>query len=178
MNWNFIRTLFVTGLGVVLLSACSGGTSSPEAASPAATTAASSPAVSSPAASPQPVASPTTSAKSTETAATTPQSHGGQGGQIIETGVYHLELLTTKTADGVKLVFLLQQGDAHAAVPNANVTAQVQLPDGNQKMLKFQYDTTDKAYLAMLPGTLNGEAKIAILSDISGEKVNGRFTLK
>ena len=172
---NDIRTLLFTGVGVVLLSACSGGNSSTDstpttASSPAATT--------QPATTTPPPPSPAAPAKSPESAAKPNDSHGGQGGQIIETGVYHLELLTTKTAEGVKLVFLLQQGDAHDAVANAKVTAQVQLPDGNQKMVNFQYDTTDKSYMATLPGTLNGEAKIAILSDINGEKVNGRFTIK
>lgn len=105
-------------------------------------------------------------------------SHGGQGGQVIESGPYHLELVTAKESEGVHLDFFLQKGDNHEAIPNAKVTAQVQLPDGNQQTLDFKYDADGKHYTAMLPGVVNGEAKVAILSDINGEKVNGRFTVK
>ena len=52
----------------------------------------------------------------------------------------------------------------------------VQLPDGSQKTLDFKYDPAEKHYTAKLPGAAAGEYKVAILSDIGGEKVNGRFS--
>jgi hypothetical protein len=79
-------------------------------------------------------------------------------------------------ASGAHLDFFLQKGDNHEAIPNAKVTAQVQLPDGTQQSLDMKYDAADKHYTALLSATATGEYKVAVLSDISGEKVNGRFT--
>lgn len=57
------------------------------------------------------------------------------GGQVVESGAYHLELITETEAEGTHLDLYLQKGDNHEAIPNAKVTAQVQLPDGTQKTL-------------------------------------------
>jgi len=102
--------------------------------------------------------------------------HGSQGGQVVESGPYHLELVTAKEAAGTHIDFFLQKGDNHEPVANAKVTAQVQLPDGSQKSLDMKYDAQGQHYAAILPETTAGEYKVAVLSDISGEKVNGRFT--
>ncbi|MFB8787619.1 MAG: hypothetical protein U7123_01895 [Potamolinea sp.] len=101
-----------------------------------------------------------------------------KGGQVIESGKYHLEFVTVKEADGTHLDFYLQTGDNHEAISNANVTAQVQLPDGTQKEVPLTYDTTGKHYAALLPEKAVGEYKVAVLSEINGEKVNGRFSFK
>lgn len=103
-------------------------------------------------------------------------SHGGQGGQVIESGPYHLELVTGKEATGTHIDFFLQKGDNHEPIANAKVTAQVQLPDGSQKSLDMKYSADDKHYTAILPDTVAGEYKLAVLSDVNGEKVNGRFS--
>ena len=103
-------------------------------------------------------------------------SHGGQGGQVVESGPYHLELVTGKESTGTHIDFSLQKGDNHEPIPNAKVTAQVQLPDASQKTLDMKYSANDKHYTAILPSTTAGEYKIAVLSDINGEKVNGRFS--
>lgn len=118
---------------------------------------------------------PTTTSKETETKTS---SHGGQGGQVIESGPYHLELLTFKEANNTHIDFFLQKGDNHEPIPNAKVTAQVQLPDGSQKSLNMKYDAQGKHYVAILPNTSPGDYKIAILTDMNGEKVNGRFSFK
>jgi hypothetical protein len=102
--------------------------------------------------------------------------HGGQGGQVIESGPYHLELVTAKEAAGTHIDFFLQKGDNHEPITNAKVTAQVQLPDGSQKSLDMKYDAQGQHYAAILPESTAGEYKVAILSDIGGEKVNGRFS--
>lgn len=158
-----LRPILITVVssGVLFLASCSSGgnqatapTASPE--------------------SPSPDASPTeTMAGSSATQSTT---HGGQGGQVIESGDYHLELVPEKAAEGTHLDFYLQKGETHAPVSDAKVTAQVQLPDGSQKSLEMKYDTAGKHYTVLLPETAPGEYRVAVLSDIAGEKVNGRFS--
>ena len=67
-----------------------------------------------------------------------------RGGQVVEQGAYHLELVPEKGKDGVHLDFYLQKGDNHQTIPNAKVTGQVQLPNGTQKNLTFKYDADGK----------------------------------
>ncbi len=98
------------------------------------------------------------------------------GGQVVESGPYHLEFVSEPEAEGTHLDFYLQQGDTHEAIPNAKVTAQIQLPDGQQKSLPLTYDSEGKHYTAMLTEKAPGEYLVAMTSDINGEKVNGRFT--
>lgn len=164
-----IRASAIAMLGLLFLGACSNG-------NPTATTT-TSPAPT-PAAKSQPAtdSSPTAHAKKPTSAKTA--SHGGQGGQIIESGPYHLELLTVNEANGTHIDFFLQKGDNHTPIPNAKVTAQVQLPDGSQKALNMKYDAPGKHYYSVLPGNATGEYKVAILSDIQGEKVNARYTFR
>ncbi|MCT7989409.1 hypothetical protein [Laspinema olomoucense] len=108
--------------------------------------------------------------------ATTPEEHPTQGGQVIEVGPYHLELVALPEPGGVHLDFYLQTGDTHKAIPAANVTAQVEMPTGEQRTLELPYDETGEHYATFLPAEVSGEYKVAILTDIQGKKVNGRFT--
>jgi hypothetical protein len=101
-----------------------------------------------------------------------------QSGQVVESGIYHLELVPEKEENAIHLDFFLQKSDNHEAIPDAKVTAQVQLPDGTQKNLDLTYDAPAKHYTVALPSKATGEYKVAILSDIKGEKVNGRFNFK
>ncbi|WP_019501333.1 hypothetical protein [Pseudanabaena sp. PCC 6802] len=101
-----------------------------------------------------------------------------QGGQVVESGAYHLELVTGKEESGVHLDFFLQKGDNHEAIADAKVKAQVKLPDGTQKSLDLEYDASGKHYTILLPTKVPGEYQVAILSDIKGERVNGRFSFK
>ncbi|MEX0272026.1 hypothetical protein AB3R30_23145 [Leptolyngbyaceae cyanobacterium UHCC 1019] len=157
----------MAAIGLLFLGACSSGNqatapiSSPVAAPPAETK-------------PSTVASPGTSVAKAKSG----EKHGGQGGQVIESGIYHLELVTAKESTGTHIDFFLQKGDNHEPIANAKVTAQVQLPDGSQKALPMKYTAGDKHYTAILPSTAPGEYKVAVLSDIKGEKVNGRFSFK
>lgn len=119
----------------------------------------------------------TSSSPSMATPATqnnTPQ----KGAQVVESGPYHLEFLPGIEADSTHLDFFLQKGDTHEAIPDAKVTAQVQLPDGTQKTLDLKYDAEGKHYAVLLPSNVAGEYKVAVLLDIKGEKVNGRFSFK
>ncbi|WP_404787036.1 hypothetical protein [Altericista sp. CCNU0014] len=153
----------VSGLVFLFLGACSGGNQT---------------------------ASNVTSSVTTDTAAKSPErpskGSGGsenhpkasKGGQVIESGPYHLELVPKKEASGTHLDFYLQKGDTHTAIPDATVKAQVQLPDGTQKSLDLKYDPDGQHYAAILSSSVTGEYKVAILSNINGEKVNGRFSFK
>lgn len=165
MKFNRSVAVFAS-LSLLVLAGCTGGSNQATTESSPAASVESSPIANSPvAASPE-----------AETTAASAGSHGGQGGQVIESGPYHLEFLSGTGANGTHLDFFLQKGDTHEAIPDAKVKAQVQLPDGTQQTLDLKYDAAGKHYTAMLPVTASGEYKIAILSDIGGEKVNGRFT--
>jgi hypothetical protein len=149
-------------LGLFLLGACGGGTqtttSSPEVSS--ATTSA-----------------PASSEKPGAMAAGEHSAMSGKG-MVVESGTYHLELMPEKEAGNIHLDLFLQKSDTHAAVPSAKVTAQVQLPDGSQKSLDMKYDAEAKHYTAKLAGAKAGEYKVAVLSEINGEKVNARYSFK
>jgi hypothetical protein len=154
----------ISAIGLLFLGACGSGNQATNSASSP------SPVASAPAETqPSTVASPTAKVESGE-------NHGGQGGQVVESGPYHLELVTGAEVSGTHLDLFLQKGDNHEAIPNAKVTAQVQLPDGTQQSLDMKYDAGEKHYTAILPSATAGEYKVAILSDISGEKVNARYS--
>ena len=155
---------------LALLGAC--GNSTPTTTSPTNTS------TTSPAPSAKSVETPKANASPSMAKSATHNSAANQGGQVIESGIYHLEFVPLIEADGIHLDFYLQKGDNHEAIPDAKVTAQVQLPDGTQKTLELEYGADGKHYGANLPSKFVGEYKVVILTDIKGEKVNGRFSFK
>ncbi len=100
------------------------------------------------------------------------------GGQVIESGQYHLEFVAEPNDDGTHMDFYLEKGEKHEKVSDAKVTAQIQLPNGEQKTIPLEYEADEKHYHAILPEKASGEYKVAILSEVNGEKVNGRFSFK
>lgn len=122
-----------------------------------------------------PVATPSASAGEVKTETSSKAGTPQKGGQVVESGKYHLEFVPEKEATGTHLDFYVQKGDNHEAIPDAKVTAQIQLPDGTQKTLPFTYDAAGKHYTAMLPGKVAGQYQVKMLSEIKGEKVDGRF---
>lgn len=156
-----INLIVVGSMGLIFLGACSNNTQSTSTNKPDI--------------SPLQTATETSPALS-ENAEKTAHPNQSKGGQVIESGSYHLEFVSEPESDGTHMDFYLQKGDNHEAIPNAKVTAQVQLPDGTQKSLPLTYDAEGKHYTALLPGKASGKYNVAILSDLSGEKVNGRFT--
>lgn len=100
------------------------------------------------------------------------------GGQVVESGPYHLEFVPEKESNGTHLDLYLQKGDTHEAIPNAKVTALVQSPDGKQQSLNLTYDAEGKHYTVLFPGTTTGQYQVKITADASGENVNGRFSFQ
>ena len=148
--------LVASSAGLLFVGACSSGGN--QASAPANSPAASSPVAQSP-----------TAAEPDKKSA---------GGMVVESGAYHLELMPEKQADVTHLDLYVQKGDNHEAIPNAKVTAQVQLPDGSQKTVAMIYDAAEKHYTAKLPTTAAGEYKVAVQSEIGSEKVNARYNFK
>ncbi|XZN90220.1 MAG: hypothetical protein ACM65M_21685 [Microcoleus sp.] len=108
--------------------------------------------------------------------ATTNHPQASKGGQVVESGAYHLELLTQKEATGTHLDLYLQKGDNHEPIPNAKVSAQVQLPNGKQQTLTLKYDPDGKHYAVVFPGKNPGSYPLKVTADVNGKKVDGRFT--
>ncbi|HBW87985.1 MAG TPA: hypothetical protein DEG17_03575 [Cyanobacteria bacterium UBA11149] len=163
---SFRSGLIMLGsVGLLFLAACSSGTpASNSNSSPAPSPAASQP-------------ESNNSATSTgETTAKSDHSKSSKGGQVVEAGAYHLEFVPEKEDNGTHLDFYVQKGEAHEAVPNAKVTAQIQLPDGTQKSLDLKYDAEGKHYTALLPEKVAGQYQVKMTADINGEKVDGRFS--
>lgn len=158
----------ISAIALLFLSACNSGT-------PTAATSSSPAATSSPAISPSAIASES-KATSTSTSKSEHSEGAPKGGQVVESGDYHLQFVPEKEASTAHLDFYLMKGDQHKAVSNAKVTAQVQLPNGSQKSLAMIYDPAEKHYTAKLPNAAPGAYKVVILSDVDGNKVNGRFS--
>ncbi|MCC3433724.1 MAG: hypothetical protein JGK08_28295, partial [Microcoleus sp. PH2017_04_SCI_O_A] len=79
-------------------------------------------------------------------------------------------------ATGTHLDLYLQKGDKKEPVPDAKVSAQVQLPSGKQQTLALKYDPEGKHYAVVFPGKDPGQYPVKVNADIKGEKVDGRFT--
>lgn len=182
MRTQFIQAIFVTSL--LTLTACGGAetTMAPDpvtapdtaaevpvcddsAAAEAATDAAA-------------CTDPETAGAATTDSPTAAADHSAptKGGQVVETGAYHMEFVPIPEADGIHLDFYLQTGDTHEPVTDATVVAQVQLPDGTQQAIPMEYDAAGEHFFAFVPSQATGEYKTVIQTDIQGEKVNGRFS--
>lgn len=149
--------IVLVGVGLLFLGACSSNQAANTENSPA---------------------SSTSSTESSASPAAKTEAHHGEshGGQVVETGAYHLEFVPEKEANKTHMDFYLLKGDNHSAINSAKVTAQVQSPDGTQKTLPMTYDASDKHYTAMLTGNATGQYQVKVTADVSGKKVDGRFS--
>jgi ribosomal protein L21 len=154
--------IILASTGLLLLGACSQGTKTNYSASTNSTT--------------PPVETTTGGATMTKTMAEG-QSHMSpkKGGQVVESGKYHLELVTEKAGSSTHLNFYLLQGDNHQIVPNAKVTADLQSPDGQQKTLTFNYNAKDKHYTTLVNEKATGQYQVKIAATVGSEKIDGRF---
>jgi hypothetical protein len=98
-----------------------------------------------------------------------------KGGQVVESGKYHLELVPEKEGSGTHLDFYLFQGDKHEIMPNAKVTADIQSPDGQLKTVPFSYDASGKHYAAVVSEKAAGQYQVKITATVGSEQVDGRF---
>jgi hypothetical protein len=99
-----------------------------------------------------------------------------KGGQVVKSGAYHLEFLAEKKDTGTRLYFYLQRIDNHQAVENANITAQVKLPQGKEQTLALKYDPQGKHYTVLFPVPKTGQYPVKITANIKGEKIKALFT--
>jgi hypothetical protein len=152
---SLIIILASTGL---LLGACSKEAQTSDSASPnaAPTTEAVTPA--------------TTMAKSKSN-----QSDKSKGGQVVESGKYHLEFVPEKGTSETHLDLYLQKGDTHEAITSAKVTADVQSPDGKLKTIPLSYDASGKHYAAVLNEKKLGQYQVKITATIGNDRADGRF---
>jgi hypothetical protein len=101
-----------------------------------------------------------------------------KGGQVVESGKYHLELVSEKGASSTHLDLYVQKGDtdAHDAIANAQVTAEVQSPDGQQKTVPFSYDAGGKHYAAEMFDKSSGQYQVKVTAKIGSDQADGRFS--
>ena len=150
--------IILASVGLLFLGACGkGDQASDTKTSPTPPPAASKPASSAPAAAPA-------------------AAKGAKGGQVVDSGAYHLEFVSEKESTGTHLDLYLQKGDKKEPVADAKVSAQVQLPNGKQQTLAFKYDPDGKHYTVVFPVKGAGQYPVKVNADIKGEKVDGRFT--
>ena len=98
-----------------------------------------------------------------------------KGGQVVESGKYHLELVSVKEDSGTHLDFYLLQSDTHESVATAKVTADIQAPDGKQKTIPLTYDVSGKHYAAPMGEKAKGQYQLKVTATIGSEKIDGRF---
>jgi hypothetical protein len=161
MNLQSIA-LICSSLGLMILTGCA---SSPTATAPVTQATASSTS--------QPIATPTPSDKKERN-----QAGSNQGGIVVESGPYHLELVPEKDGANTHLDLFVQKGDTHEAISDAKVTVQVQLPDGSQQSVVMTYDLPAKHYAGTVATVAAGDYKLTAQAEIAGEKVNARFNFK
>jgi hypothetical protein len=99
----------------------------------------------------------------------------GKGGQVVESGKYHLELVPEKSASETHLDLYVQKGDDHQAISDAKISGEVQSPDGQSKTIAFTYDAGGKHYTASVPGKA-GAYQLKVTAAIGSDKADGRFS--
>lgn len=101
-------------------------------------------------------------------------SHGSEEAQEIQQGDYHLEFVADKEDNGTHLDVSLHKG-SEDILTNANVTAQIQFPDGKQQELELKYNEKEKHYTGILTGLTSGQYLVKITANVNSEKVSERF---
>ncbi len=119
-----------------------------------------------------PSAASTEPAKAPVTTSHTPKA----GGTVVESGGVHLEFVPSKEANQTHLDLFVQRGDSHAEIPTAKVSAQVQTPDGKNQTVAMKYDTADKHFAGIVPGTAKGQYQVKVTAIVDGKTIDGRFS--
>jgi hypothetical protein len=105
-----------------------------------------------------------------------PALKSNKGGQVVESGKYHLELVPEKSANETHLDLFVQKGDDHQAIADAKVSGEIQFPDGKQKPVTFSYDQEGQHYVAIVSGKDTGAYQLKVTAAIGGDKADGRFS--
>lgn len=100
-----------------------------------------------------------------------------QGGQVVEVGPYHLELIMIQEEKGAHVDLFLQTGDDHTPIPTATVTAQIQDPNGNERELQLPYDAAGEHYAATLPDAPEGNYQVRIRAQVGDDAPTARFSV-
>jgi uncharacterized lipoprotein YmbA len=105
-----------------------------------------------------------------------PALKSNKGGQVVESGKYHLELVPEKSANETHLDLYVQKSDDHQAIAGAKVSGEIQFPDGKQKTLTFNYDQQGQHYVAIVSGKDTGAYQLKVTAAIGSDKADGRFS--
>ncbi len=95
--------------------------------------------------------------------------------QVLEKGEYSLAFFAEPESDGTQLYFYLRGGEHYGVIPDVKVTAQVELPTGEQTALEMEFIEEENHYSAFLTRDEVGDYQIAILSEVDGKNINGLF---
>jgi hypothetical protein len=121
--------------------------------------------------------SPSVAASAKPAAASASASHTPKaGGTVVESGGIHLEFVPSKEANQTHLDVFVQRSDSHAEIPTAQVSAQVQTPDGKNQTVAMKYDTADKHFFGIVPGTAKGQYQVKVTAIVDGKTIDGRFS--
>ena len=101
-----------------------------------------------------------------------------RGGQVVESDPYHIELVTKPKDDGTQLNLYLLHEAEDRAITDAQVTTNIQQPNGGQQTVKLVYEPAEKSYTGLLTAQESGQYDLVVQADINGEKVNSRFSIE
>ncbi len=104
------------------------------------------------------------------------EGHGDS--QTVEIEGYHIELDSHKKDKVTHLDIAVQKGEKHEPVVNAQVKAQLNMPDGSSKTIELPYNAPEKTYGADISDLPSGDYKLVAQLEIEGKKSNARFSLK
>jgi hypothetical protein len=99
-----------------------------------------------------------------------------KGGQVVESGKYHLELVPEKSANETHLDLYLQKGDSHESVTDAKISGEIQAPDGQSKPITFIYDAEGKHYAGVVLRKTTGAYQLKVTANVGADKADGRFS--
>lgn len=94
--------------------------------------------------------------------------------QSFTSGNYKLELLSHKDNDGINLEFCLQEREQLKQVNSAQITAQIQLNNGQQETIPFEFRQSTNHYHAIIPKKFKKTDKLVIAAQI---KINSNETI-
>jgi hypothetical protein len=107
-----------------------------------------------------------------------PQLVAQQGGQVVESGKYHLELVPEKSASETHLDLYVQRGDDHQAIVGAKVSGEIQSPEGQSQKIAFRYDAAGKHYFGIVPGKKAGAYQLKVKAIMGSDQADGRFSFE